>query len=164
MTRITTLAIAVLLPLCAPDPSAGQTAPPPGVAEGSAGFAHGGTPADPLPPQGLSIEQFLWTARPLIVFADTPHDPNFQRQMQLLAADPAALLDRQVVVIADTDPAQPSALRTRFRPNGFAILLVDTNGRVLLTRPAPRNVREISAAIDKSPQRRQELQDRRSGG
>ena len=64
----------------------------------------GGTPADPLPSQGLSLDQFLWTARPLIVFSDTPHDPNFQRQMQLLAADPAALLDRQVVVIADTDP------------------------------------------------------------
>lgn len=157
MTRITTLTIAVLLlPLCA----LAQTSPP----TAAPGFARAGTAADPLPPAGLTLDDFLWTARPLIVFADSPNDPGFQRQMQLLAADPAPLLDRQVVIIADADAGTPSDLRRRFRPNGFAILLVDTNGRVLLTRPTPRSVREISAAVDKSPQRRQELQDRQSGG
>ena len=34
-----------------------------------------------------------------------------------------------------------SDLRRRFRPNGFAILLIDTNGRVLLTRPMRALVR-----------------------
>lgn len=123
-----------------------------------------GTPTDPLPPEAVRLDELLWLARPLIVFADSPQDPGFQRQMQLLAADPATLADRQVLVIADTDPAALSDLRRRFRPNGFAILLIDTNGRVLLTRPTPRPVREIAATVDKSPQRRQELQDRRSGG
>ena len=142
-------------PIIAPMAAEAQTAIAP---------AGAGTPTDPLAPADVDLNALMWVARPLIVFADSPQDPNFQRQMQLLAADPESLVDRQVLVVADTDAQALSDLRRRFRPNGFAILLIDTNGRVLLTRPTPRPVREIAAAVDKSPQRRQELQDRRSGG
>lgn len=117
------------------------------------------TPARPLTPPEVVLDDMLWVARPLVVFAASPQDPSFQRQMQLLSSDPASLTERQIAIIVDTDA--DSELRRRFRPNGFAILLLDTNGRVLLTRPTPRTVREITAAVDKSPLRRQELQDRR---
>lgn len=153
MTRIKTLAIAVLLPFCALAQTPDEAPAPARI--------HAGTAADPLPPGEVRLEEMLWTARPLIVFAADPNDPSFLRQMQLLAADPGSLSDRQVRIIADTDARNPSELRRRFRPNGFAMLLIDTNGRVLLTRPTPRSVREIAAAVDKSPLRRQELQDRR---
>lgn len=151
MTGIKTLAMAglFLLPLCALAQSPAATLP------------HAGTAANPLPPEAVELSEMLWTARPLIVFAATPNDPAFQRQMQLLATDPGELTRRGVLIIADTDAANPSELRRRFRPNGFAILLIDTNGRVLLTRPTPRSIREISSAIDSSPLRQQELDDRR---
>ncbi|MEM9755871.1 MAG: DUF4174 domain-containing protein, partial [Pseudomonadota bacterium] len=65
-------------------------------------------PVDPLAPRAatdIDLSDFLWTHRPLIVFADTPADPRFQEQMALLAERPAALLERDVVIIFDTDPA-----------------------------------------------------------
>lgn len=151
MTGIKTLALAglFLLPLCA-------------LAQGQAiTLPHAGTAADPLPPDAVPLSDLLWTARPLIIFAADPNDPAFQRQMQLLTTDPGELTRRGVVIITDTDAANPSDLRRRFRPNGFAILLIDTNGRVLLTRPTPRSTREISSAVDASPLRQQELDDRR---
>jgi hypothetical protein len=71
---------------------------------------------DPMAPRDaadLTLEEFQWIARPIIVFADTPADPRFIEQMQLLAERPEPLLERDVVIIIDTDPrhARPSAPR-----------------------------------------------------
>ncbi|MEM1362866.1 MAG: DUF4174 domain-containing protein [Pseudomonadota bacterium] len=107
-----------------------------------------------------SLEPFLWTARPVVVFADTPNDPRFIKQMELLEADQAALLDRDVVVLVDTDPDARSDIRQQLRPRGFQLALIGKDGRVELRKPAPWSVREISRSIDKMPLRRQEIRDR----
>lgn len=155
MIRLISLAFLVVLPAAvlaqASLPAAGAA-----MEEQQRALPGQGTAADPLSAQGLVLDQFLWMARPLIVFADSDSDPSFQRQMQFLRDQTPALLDRRVVVITDTDPAGRSELRTRLRPRGFVIVLIDTDGRVLLTRPTPRTVRELTATIDKSPERRQE--------
>lgn len=119
-----------------------------------------GTPDLPYPGGEVTLEQFLWTARPVVVFADTPADPAFQRQMDLLRARPEALAERDVVIITDTDPGARSPVRLALRPRGFMLAIVGKDGQVALRKPLPWDVREISRTIDKMPLRIQEIRDR----
>ncbi|WP_439138730.1 DUF4174 domain-containing protein [Roseicyclus sp.] len=116
--------------------------------------------SDPLAPRDareVTLEEFLWIARPLVVFADSPADPRFRDQMQMLAERPEALLERDVVIIVDTDPAGQSALRRTLRPRGFSLVIVQKDGRVGLRRPSPRDVREIVRGIDNFALRQEEV-------
>lgn len=108
----------------------------------------------------LSLDEYLWTARPVVVFADTPADPAFRLQMELLLERPEALIERDVVVIVDTDPAARSAVRLKLRPRGFMLVIIGKDGQVELRKPAPWDVREITRTIDKMPLRQQEIRDR----
>lgn len=110
------------------------------------------------------LNAFLWTRRPVMVFADTPADPRFAEQMDLLAARPGPLLERDVVVITDTDPAARSPARLKLRPRGFALIVIDKDGRVMLRKPTPWDVREITRAIDKTQLRQDEMRLPASGG
>lgn len=116
---------------------------------------------DPIPATEVTLEEFLWLKRPVVVFADSPNDPAFQTQLRYLADDPAELIKRDVVVITDTDPAEPSEVRRTLRPRGFSMVLLDKDGAVKLRKPLPWSVREIVRAIDKFPLRQQELRDER---
>jgi len=91
------------------------------------------------------------------VFADTPADPRFVEQLELLAERPAPLLERDVIVLTDTDPAARSAVRARLRPRGFALVVMQKDGGVGIRRPSPRDVREIVRAIDKFSLRQEEV-------
>ena len=62
----------------------------------------------------------IGNARPVIVFADSPNQPEFRRQMQLFDADMSAFDRRDVIVIVDTDPAARSPIRQELRPRGRA--------------------------------------------
>ncbi|WP_137700181.1 DUF4174 domain-containing protein [Marimonas lutisalis] len=117
----------------------------------------------PLAPQvdEMDLSQFLWKKRVLVVFADSPGDPRFVEQMRLLSERPEDLLERDVVLLLDTDPAEASELRVKFRPRGFMLVLVGKDGNVYLRKPLPWNVREISRSIDKMPLRQQEIDMRR---
>jgi hypothetical protein len=111
----------------------------------------------PLNAQGVDLAAFQWVARPIIVFADTPADPRFIEQMALLADRPGPLFERDVVVIFDTDPAAPSSIRRALRPRGFALVILQRDGAVGARRPSPRDVREITRAIDNFALRQEEL-------
>ncbi|WP_233557439.1 DUF4174 domain-containing protein [Rhodophyticola porphyridii] len=116
---------------------------------------------DPLEPRSaidLDLNDFLWISRPIVVFADTEADPRFREQLALLAERPGPLLERDVVIIFDTDPDAQSEIRRQLRPRGFALVLMDKDGAVNLRRPSPRDVREIIRAIDNMPIRIEETQ------
>lgn len=128
--------------------------------------------ADPVPQEAdgvfrqagdTTLDSFLWTARPIVVFADSPADPRFQQQIDLLRKEEARLEDRDVVVLMDTDPAAHSPIRTRLRPRGFQIVLVDKDGGIKLRKPFPGSVREITRTIDNTDSRKREVEERRSG-
>jgi hypothetical protein len=122
-------------------------------------------PYAPVDAVDLTLDQFMWVARPVVVFADTPADPNFIRQVDLLMERTDVLEIRDVVVIIDTDPANPSEIRRTLRPRGFSLVVLGKDGRVIQRKPAPWDVREITRAIDRTPQGQQEIQDRlREGG
>jgi hypothetical protein len=109
----------------------------------------------------VTLEEFQWLNRPIVVFADTPADPRFQEQMGLLLARQDELIARDVVIITDTDPAARSEIRLKLRPRGFQMTLIGKDGGVKLRKPFPWDVREISRTIDKMPLRQQEI---RQGG
>ncbi len=108
-----------------------------------------------------NLNDFLWIARPIVVFADSPADPRFEQQMALLEAGADALKERDIVVLVDTAPAEKGALRKELRPRGFMLALIGKDGGVKLRKASPWNVREISRVIDKMPSRQREVEERR---
>lgn len=108
-----------------------------------------------------TLDELRWVARPLVVFADTPEDPRFVQQMRMLEADPDPLLERNVVILSDSDPATNGPLRQRLRPRDFGLVLIDVDGSVAQRRPVPTSVRELVNLIDRMPSRREETGSRR---
>lgn len=107
------------------------------------------------------LAELLWVARPLVVFADSPQDPRYVQQMELLDVGSAVLEDFRVQVLTDTDPAAMGPLRQTLRPRGFGLVLIDTDGSVVQRRPTVTTVRELAGTIDRLPSRRQETGSRR---
>lgn len=132
------------------------------AADGAQATAETAEPEAPLSAVEVNLSDFLWLKRPIVVFADTPADPRFQRQMELLTARPGPLEERDVVILVDTDPDALGPLRKKLRPRGFMLALIGKDGGVKLRKPFPWDVRELSRAIDKMPMRRQELRDKRA--
>ena len=114
-----------------------------------------------LPGDSVDLNEFIWKNRPLVVFSDSPDDPRFIEQMDLLTRGLDDLRVRDVVVLTDTDRNSGSALREKLHPRGFMLTLIGKDGRVFLRKPLPWDVREITRAIDKMPIRQQEIRDRR---
>jgi hypothetical protein len=124
----------------------------------------GPAPFGPLPAAEVVFDEQMYLKRPLVVFADSPNDPNFIRQMELLARFYTELEERDVVLVTDTDPAAASEWRQRLRPRGFSLVIMDKDLRPVIRKPLPWDVREITHAIDKLPLRRQEMLERNPAG
>jgi hypothetical protein len=107
----------------------------------------------------ITLDDFKWIARPIVVFADSPNDPRFNEQMELLAARANDLAERDVVVMIDTAPSANSALRKKLRPRGFMLSLIGKDSGIKLRKPFPWDVRELSRAIDKMPVRKREIRE-----
>lgn len=168
------LALALLLPLPAWSQEAGGTDSTASAGAEAPEMPGGEAPEDPvaaweadrtaiLPAEGIDLEAFEYVARPLVIFADSPRQPQVAEQLRLLEPEMEALALRDVVVILDVDPGARTELRRELRPRGFGLVLVDKDGRVTLRRPAPLSVREISGAIDRTPLRQEEVRNGRVG-
>ncbi|MEO0485799.1 MAG: DUF4174 domain-containing protein [Pseudomonadota bacterium] len=111
----------------------------------------------------IDIDAFKWTARPVIIFADSPLDPAFQTQLDNLFAEIEEAVERDIVIITDTRPDDPSDLRQELRPRGFQMVLIGKDGGVKLRKPFPWDMRELSRTIDKMPMRQREISEARGG-
>ncbi|MDO5528971.1 MAG: DUF4174 domain-containing protein [Paracoccus sp. (in: a-proteobacteria)] len=138
---------------------------PPSAAEVSERQAQTRPDAAPAPAGDLRVidaadalpQDFLWTARPVVVFANTADDPAFVQQMREFQQSPRLLVERDVIIVTDTDPAAQGPWRIQLRPRGFSLVVMDKDGEVKQRKPAPWSVREISRAIDRFELRRQEI-------
>jgi hypothetical protein len=130
-------------------PAAAQSVAPAGATETA------------MPAAQPTLDELRWVARPLVVFADTADDPRFIQQKRMLDADPEPLVERNVVVLYDTEPAAKGPLRQQLRPRDFGVVLIDIDGRVAQRRPMPISVRELVNMIDRMPSRREETGSRR---
>ncbi len=119
-------------------------------------------PQDPVlfaPADMEDLSEFHWKKRPVVVFADSEEDPAYQRQIELLNERPDDLLERDVIVLTDTDPEARSAMRLKMRPRGFMLVLVGKDGQIKLRKPRPWDVREITRSIDKMTIRQREIRE-----
>ena len=175
MKLLSTLALATLLPVAALAQAPAQ------AAEGGSAPEEAATdvlpedvPVDAVQDEvaGLlvldaaeaDLESFLWVLRPIVLFANTPADPAFEQQLRAILERADEFVQRDVVLIVDTDPGSGSQARQRLRPRGFMMAIIDKDGEVKQRRPAPRSAREIMAVIDRFPLRRQEMLERRPSG
>ncbi|MEM8773422.1 MAG: DUF4174 domain-containing protein [Pseudomonadota bacterium] len=111
--------------------------------------------------EGIDLAEFKWKKRPLVIFADSPADPRFIQQMDFVTSELEELIERDVIVLTDTDPDNKSGLRRKLHPRGFMLALIGKDGTIKLRKPVPWDVRELSRTIDKMPLRQQEVRDRR---
>jgi hypothetical protein len=121
-------------------------------------------PFAPVPATEVVEADLLFLRRPVIVFADSPNDPAFIRQIELLARYYGQFAARDVILITDTDPANPSALRKKLRPRGFSLVLMDKDWKPMIRKPLPWDGREIVNSIDKMPIARTEALERNPAG
>jgi hypothetical protein len=106
-------------------------------------------------------QDLMWRARILVVFGNSPFDPNVEEQVTMLQSRIDDLIERDILVVVDTDVDTPSAIREQLRPRGFMLALVGKDGTVGFRKPLPWSVREITRSVDKMPLRIQEIRDRR---
>lgn len=111
-----------------------------------------------------TLAEFHWRNRLILVFADSPQDPNYVRQIELIERDADRLPAYDIVVVTDTDPAARSEFRKRFRPRGFSLVMMDKDGVTTLRKPLPWEVREITNAMDKFPTVRTEMLEKYPSG
>ena len=161
MKPLYTLGLAALLPFVATAQEAAAIDPSVQVQTATEAVVQ---PYGPRDAAEVVFDDLLYQLRPVVVFADSPADPNFLRQMELLARDLAALELRDVILVTDTDPDARGEWRLKLRPRGFSLVLMDKDLRPVIRKPLPLDVREIVAAIDKFPLRRQEILERNPAG
>lgn len=114
------------------------------------------------PATAEDLAGYRWERRPILVFAPSPADPRLAEQLRLFEAARPALEDRRNVVIVDTKPG--SALRARFAPEGFTVILVGLDGGEKFRRNAVVAPEILNARIDRMPMRRRELERRGESG
>lgn len=105
----------------------------------------------------VTLDQYLWKARPLVIFAPSQDDPRLVQQLEWLEDRKDEIEERDVVVVVDVEAEETSSLRDKFHPRDFQIILIGKDGQVKLRKPFPWDVRELSRQIDKMPMRRQEM-------
>ncbi len=111
----------------------------------------------------VDLADLQWQLRAVVVFSENENDPQFIEQMDLITSRIDELAERDVIVIADSDPTVLNDLRRKLRPRAFMLVLIGKDGNVALRKPAPWDVRELSRSIDKMPLRQQEISNRRLG-
>lgn len=128
------------------------------------------------------MQQYLWTHRPLLIFAPTPDDArlNVQRRIardaddgfadrQMLLIEIIAAGDSRIVRPGDASNPKPisdiqvNEIRRRFRPSvtGFTVMLIGKDGGVKLRKTEPVTADELFALIDAMPMRIRETQRQR---
>lgn len=103
---------------------------------------------------GDTLDAYRWEARPILVFADD-HDPRLAEQVARFAEAAGSLRERRNVVVIDTNAA--SALRARFGPEGFTVILVGLDGGEKAREQGVVPGDAFADEIDAMPMRRREL-------
>lgn len=109
-------------------------------------------------------------ARPLLIFAGKPDDPQLIIQLRTLQDHAAEAQDRQIVPLAivyknpsSTDAKLTStdeeATRRRFSiaPGDFAVILIGKDGGEKLRSAKPLSMTKLNETVDSMPMRRDEV-------
>ncbi|MFD1343477.1 DUF4174 domain-containing protein [Litorisediminicola beolgyonensis] len=125
---------------------------------GSESLENDGVFAD-LDPETRSLVGLKWENRPVVIFAPSRAHPGYGKQRKILEEVRDGLIDRDIVVLSDTDPAQEGALRDRYGAHEFEVLLIGKDGAIKLRRTEPVSAQELFETIDAMPMRQREMKD-----
>ena len=131
-----------------------------------------------LMPSGLPAQQAGLTtlknlrdhARPLLIFAPRPNDPQLELQIRTLQEHAAEAHDRDLVPVAlpysnpsptemQLSPEEALATRREFHvaPSDFVVILVGKDGGAKLRSTKPLTMEKLNDIIDAMPMRRDEM-------
>jgi hypothetical protein len=103
------------------------------------------------------LERYRWSHRPVLLFAPSTQEPAFVEQRAAFEAAVDGLVERDIVVLIDTDPSGQGPLRTSFGATGFEVLLIGKDGGVKLRQQEPVSADVLFTVIDAMPMRRREM-------
>jgi hypothetical protein len=122
----------------------------------------------------IDLERYLWRARLLLVFAQSPAEAAYREQQHSLVTRRHDLAERDLLVFALFDEAQGEGdgapispawtyqLRQRFglSESRFAVIVVGKDGGQKLRSGQPVPVGDILGMVDSIPMRQEELRRR----
>ena len=112
-----------------------------------------------MPRRTEALEPYRWNNRLLLVFAPSPNDALILEQLAELEAARSGLIERDLLVLTDTDPERGSDLRYELEIKGFQVLLVGKDGGVKIRSRTPVRTEALFATIDAMPMRQQEIEN-----
>ncbi len=109
-------------------------------------------------------------ARPLLIFALKPDDPQLEIQLRTLREHAAEAQDRQIVPVAvvynnpsptdatfTTTEAEAARRRFRIAPSQFTVILLGKDGCEKLRSTKPLSITKLNDTIDAMPMRQHEM-------
>ena len=112
-----------------------------------------------VPLERETLDQYLWSHRPVLLFAPSERDKAYRLQMKILDAAESGLAERDIRVLSDILDVGRGKLRKTFQIDGFEIILIGKDGGVKLRSKTPISVEDLFSVIDAMPMRRQEMRD-----
>lgn len=122
-----------------------------------------------MPASANPLSQYLWSNRPLLIFAAGEGDPALRHMRRALAQRRRDVADRDMVIVEilaeGPDSADAETLRRRFdvAEEDFRVVLVGKDGGEKLRTGTPPALDEVFALIDGMPMRRREIRERGAG-
>lgn len=119
-----------------------------------------------------TLQQLRDRARPLLIFAPKPDDPQLEIQLRTLREHEAEASERQLVPVAvpynspsptraQLGPQEALEVRRRFHiaPEQFAVILIGKDGGAKLRSTKPFTMQKLVDTIDAMPMRQDEMRE-----
>src|SRR6056297_482173 len=135
---------------------------------------HSAAPNSNSPCEGkdVSLDQFQWNNRLLVLFANDSTQEAYQDQMDLLKSHNDGVLERDLVIFSIFDnqcsllgdqiisDASAREIRQRLSPaSSYSIYLIGKDGGVKLKREQVLEIEELFSVTDRMPMRQREMRD-----
>ncbi|MGF1553623.1 MAG: DUF4174 domain-containing protein [Paracoccaceae bacterium] len=107
--------------------------------------------------RAADLADLRWENRPVLIFAESRDDAELREQLDRLGRAQAALVERRMAILIDT--GEDTALRRRFEPDGFTVILIGLDGSEKLRRGRVVEAGELTGLVDTMPMRRREMRE-----
>lgn len=122
-------------------------------------------------PMDITMDDFLWENRPILIFVESPDNANYQALTQQIKDERAGIMDRDIVILhlivegqslLDNQPiSEKSAqeIRQRFQPNPdmMTVVLVGKDGTEKARKTGLVDITSLFPIIDAMPMRQREM-------